>query len=263
MVANSRSIVLLTAAAIAQRTADNDRFDRPWWNIRQAITWLMFGSREKVALVVTGHDGEPEESVHSLVTRLRSSEHEPDRGFAPSLLLDALARGEVQAIGCANDFGDPQELPSLWWADSRFGYDPDRAEPYNRIAGTVWYRLRFRREDLFKLRPPARAESERRHSAPPSDLATHAASLADKRWGKPQQKREPVLDEAESVAREQWKNRNDDHAEMTDWLQTEYSRDGKLPFMDDKLTNHLRKRMARIAREIGKPVKGEKKKSPG
>ena len=116
-----------------------------------------------------------------------------------------------------------------------------------------------KREDLFRSKPPVPAESEN-HSTLPSDLAR---DIAAKRWGDRKQKREAVLSEAESVARERWKNCDDDHAKMTSWLKNEYSPDNKTPpFLDDTLTKHLRKRMANVARDIGKPVRGEKK-SPG
>lgn len=115
---------------------------------------------------------------------------------------------------------------------------------------------------LAAIAPSRPAESESPGTLPSSLPSQYSARLANKRWRKAKKKREAVLVEAESIAREQWKNCDDDHAKMTSWLQ-DYSPDNKtLPFMDDGLAKYLRERMANVAREIGKPVRGEKK-SPG
>ena len=141
-----------------------------------------------------------------------------------------------------------------------FRYEPNCAGPKDllRKGVTCWYDLRFPRKQVLAVWPPAPAESES-PSTLPSDLASRSgAGLATKRWSEAKQKREPVLDEAESVARERWKDCDDDHAKMTSWLQS-YTPDNKtLPFVDETLTKPVRERMAKVARELRKPVKGRR-----
>lgn len=73
-----------------------------------------------------------------------------------------------------------------------------------------------------------------------------------------------LYEKAETIAEAHWQSddaRNWDHAQMTDWLE-EYSPDGKtFPFINKLVKrNSLLRHIAKVARKLGKRVRGDPKK---
>ena len=241
-----------------------DPFWRHWWCQMQMLGWVYSRNPDVVRAAV------PTEYFGSTLTRnnLRNLGRDgacyPHFADAEDAAIEAQQAGRLTAFGVANGEGERKKIPSRLWVDLVFRYEPNCAGPKDllRKGVTCWYDLRFPRKQVLAVWPPAPAESES-PSTLPSDLASRSgAGLATKRWSEAKQKREPVLDEAESVARERWKDCDDDHAKMTSWLQSYTPDDKTLPFVDETLTKPVRERMVKVARELRKPVKGEKK-SPG
>ena len=242
-------------------------FWQPWWGQMQVLGWIYCRNPDVV------RDVAPPEPFESTLTRKglrdlgRNSACYPRPEDAEKAEIEALQAGWLTAYGVANGDGDRKEIPSPLWADLKLDEeDPSSARPKDllRKGATCWYFLRFQRKQVLAVWPDSKGNANvepRTHNTSeilPPDLAK---KLADKRWGKHKQKREGALGEAEAVARERWKKCDDDHAKMTSWLQNEYSPDNKetFPFADATLTEPLLKRMAKVAREIGKRVRGEKK----
>ena len=79
---------------------------------------------------------------------------------AEAQLLDAIARGEVQAFGRRNGYGDKIPIPreaaigaKLATLDSRFGTPRLHIVPYDReqLTAVRWYEVHVAREDVLRL----------------------------------------------------------------------------------------------------------------
>ncbi len=173
-----------------------DGFDRPYWNLRQVLTWVYNGDRDLVSHTaddVTDHgyfwqeattpDGKQEMikvpveapgPIHFIGTAaLRGKRRAESYPEAKDEILDALARGKMKAFGHRNNQNELLEISRHHWAGLDFSLDPDLARPRELRAGMVsWWGLQFPSKDVLKVWPET---GDKSGSSKPESLARAGA----------------------------------------------------------------------------------------
>jgi hypothetical protein len=161
--------------------AEPDPFEESYWNLMQTLAWVYLGDRTLVRCVADGAergtfwqqltlpDGRKEWAETqapppgplklAIIAADKKGAAYASFKHAKAALLAALRKGLVRVLGLANDRGDLQEISDHLWYDLKFEFhspgEKHCAGPVDtfRADATRWYRLRFKREDVFKLWP--------------------------------------------------------------------------------------------------------------